>query len=157
MPFYYKLNPNSKAGPRTAQGLLRLRAAMAGLPVDETGVVDPGSRVPLRTRDDTLLLATWNLRNFGAVRDQDEDSGRIPEALHYIAEIISHFDLVAVQEVTQNLEALEQVVELMGSWWDYLLTDVTEGQLGNRERSAYVYDTRKVRFGGLAEKLLSHL
>jgi endonuclease/exonuclease/phosphatase family metal-dependent hydrolase len=154
MPFYYKLDRHSESGVRTAQGLLRLRAAMAGLPVDDTGVIDSHSIVPRRTRDDTLLLATWNLRNFGSVRDAKEPSGRLPEALHYIAEIISHFDLVAVQEVTQNLEALEQVIDIMGGWWDYLLTDVTEGRAGNRERAAYVYDTRKVRFGGLAGEIV---
>lgn len=154
MPYYYQLSRKSKTGKRTAQGLLRLRAAMAGLPIDGQSEVDQSSVVPQRTRDDSLLLATWNLRNFGAVRDKGENSGRLPESLHYIAEIISHFDLVAVQEVTRNLEALEKVVDHLGGWWDYLLTDVTEGQKGNRERAAYVYDTRKVRFGGLAGEIV---
>jgi hypothetical protein len=61
---------------------------------------------------------------------------------------------VAVQEVRDNLEALERLMGLLGSWWKYLLTDVTEGRPGNRERMAFLYDSRKVRFGGLAGEVV---
>jgi hypothetical protein len=38
--------------------------------------------------------------------------------------------------------------------WKYLLTDVTEGEPGNQERMAFLYDSRKVRFGGLAGEVM---
>ena len=49
---------------------------------------------------------------------------------------------------------MEQVKGILGFSWDYLLTDVTQGQQGNMERMAFVYDTRKVRFGGLAGEIV---
>ena len=106
--------------------------------------------IPQRNVTDSILLATWNIREFG----RNQKAGvRLPESLLYIAEIISHFDLVAVQEVNQNLADLKQLVELLGDWWEYIVTDVTEGAAGNQERIAYVYDGRKVRFDHLAGEL----
>jgi hypothetical protein len=61
--------------------------------------------IPQKTASDTLLLATWNIREFG--------DNRRTESLHYIAEIISRFDLVAVQEVSANMEGLEKVISLL--------------------------------------------
>jgi endonuclease/exonuclease/phosphatase family metal-dependent hydrolase len=43
---------------------------------------------------------------------------------------------------------------MLGDWWKVLLTDVTEGPAGNRERMAYLYDSRKVRFDGLAGEIV---
>ena len=51
--------------------------------------------IPAKTATDTLLLATWNIREFG--------DNRRTESLRYIAEIVGRFDLVAVQEVSNNL------------------------------------------------------
>ncbi len=74
--------------------------------------------------------------------------------MFYIAEIISSFDLVAVQEVNEDLTALNRVMIILGSWWKYLITDVTKGTRGNSERIAFIYDTRKVSFGGLAGEIV---
>ena len=57
---------------------------------------------PTRTIESTLLIATWNIREF----DSATYGPRSKECLFYIAEIISSFDLVAVQEVNKNLEAI---------------------------------------------------
>lgn len=38
---------------------------------------------------------------------------------------------------------------MLGPWWDYVVTDVTEGSAGNGERLAYLFDSRKVRFSGM--------
>jgi endonuclease/exonuclease/phosphatase family metal-dependent hydrolase len=108
-------------------------------------------QVPQRNALSSLLLATWNIRELGA----DEKFGtRLDESLLYIAEIISHFDLVAMQEVNENLSDLQELVKLLGGWWDYLVTDVTLGASGNSERIAFIYDSRKVRFDHLAGELV---
>ena len=133
MVFYDRIDSETEEGKRTAERLLRLREALEG-------------EIPERHIGGTLLLATWNIREFDSATYGD----RRDEPLLYIAEIIDHFDLVAVQEVRDNLKALERLMDLLGSWWKYLLTDVTEGRPGNRERMAFLYDSRKVRFGGLA-------
>ncbi len=51
MPFYNTIDPDSPAGGRTLERLIALRAQLR----DE---------IPQRTLRETLLLATWNLRDF---------------------------------------------------------------------------------------------
>jgi endonuclease/exonuclease/phosphatase family metal-dependent hydrolase len=143
MPFYYNLHRLDKAftkahADRTSAGLLSLKEAFAT------------EKVPERVRSSKLLLATWNIREF----ESEKYGARQREALYYIAEIIDHFDIVAVQEVRDDLSSLEKVMDILGSSWEYLLTDVTAGGQGNQERMAFVYDTRKVRFGGLVGEIV---
>ncbi len=135
MPFYYEM-PKGTAGKRIARGLLRLRERLAALPE--------------RTREETLLLATWNIREF----DSAKYGSRTDDAFFYLAEVVSHFDLVAIQEVRADLSALFRLQAMLGYWWKFLVTDVTEGAGGNRERMAFLFDGRKVRFGGLASEVV---
>ena len=107
--------------------------------------------LPQRNLDDSLLLASWNLREFG----RNQKAGRrMPEAIHYIAEVMSHFDLIAVQEVHQNLGDLRALMQVLGNWWSYIVTDVTPGRSGNQERTAFIFDTRKIVFDHLAGELV---
>lgn len=138
MPFYYKIDSESADGRRTAERLLAIRQKF----------IDDG--VPQRTLNDTLLLATWNIREFDSAAYGD----RLEESMYYIAEIISHFDIIAIQEVRENLRALDKIRDILGSFWKYVVTDVTEGKPGNRERLAFLFDSRKVRFGGVAGELV---
>lgn len=128
-------NPDSRK--RTVEGIQRLRASLA-------------ASIPARSATDTLLLATWNIREF----DSGKYGWRPEEAYFYIAEIISHFDLIAIQEVRDGLYPLQQLLRLLGPWWDFIVTDVTLGTAGNSERMAYLYDRRKVNFTGLAAELV---
>jgi hypothetical protein len=107
-------------------------------------------QVPSRLATDSLLLATWNIREF----DSTKFGWRSAEPYFYIAEILSHFDLIAIQEVREGLYPLREVKNHLGPWWDYLVTDVTLGGAGNSERMAFVYDRRKVDFTGLAAELV---
>jgi endonuclease/exonuclease/phosphatase family metal-dependent hydrolase len=106
--------------------------------------------IPERTQKGTLLLATWNIREF----DSPKYGKRMDEAIYYIAEIIDRFDLVAVQEVYKNLEGIERLMKILGGNWEYIFTDTTKGKAGNHERMAFLYDRRKVSFGGLAGELV---
>ena len=133
MPDYKNIDSNTPEGRRTANNLLTLK-------------VELDNAIPSKTVDSTLLLATWNIREFGGTKS----GGREEEPLYYIAEIISRFDIVAVQEVRDNLDALDRLMSILGRWWTYLVSDVTLGRQGNNERHAYIYDTRKISFGGLA-------
>jgi endonuclease/exonuclease/phosphatase family metal-dependent hydrolase len=96
------------------------------------------------------VLGTWNIREFDAPSWGD----RLPESHAYIAEIIDRFDLVAVQEVRADLRALKWLQSRLGANWAYLVSDVTRGSAGNQERLAFLYDTRKVRFLGIAGELV---
>src|SRR5512143_1222829 len=136
MPFYKMIDTKTQAGRQTIEGLLRLKTAL-------------DQAIPAKTVDTKLLIATWNIREFGGTKYK----GRDDEALYYMAEILSRFDLIAVQEVRDNLDALDRLMMILGSWWKYLVSDVTLGRQGNNERVAYIYDTRKLSFGGLAGEL----
>jgi len=127
------------------------RPGVAGKLVDLRGELrDQG--VPRRTASDTLLLATWNVREFG--RRRPKYGRRIPESFYYIAETISAFDIVALQEVNEDLRDLKKVMRYLGREWDFIATDMTEGRSGNRERMTFVYDTRKVSFQNVAGEIV---
>ena len=140
MPDYKSIDSNSTAGRRSAENLLKLKFEL-------------DNAIPAKTVESTLLLATWNIREFGGTKS----GGREPEPLYYIAEIISRFDIVAVQEVRDNLDALDELMSILGPWWKYLVSDVTFGTQGNNERHAYIYDTRKITFGGMAGELVPEM
>jgi hypothetical protein len=101
------------------------------------------ANIPSSSLDETINIATWNIREFGRRRRRET-------ALHYIAEILGQFDLIAVVEVRDDLTDLRRVLEILGPYWKAVFSDfITDGG-GNRERIAYVYDKRAVVFTGLA-------
>jgi endonuclease/exonuclease/phosphatase family metal-dependent hydrolase len=110
------------------------------------------SNLRQRKREGSLLLATWNIRDFDS--NKFGYGHRLPETFFYIAEIISCFDLVAMQEVNRDLSALDRVLDILGPKWDYIATDTTEGSGGNQERMAFVYNTDKVRFRRIAGEVV---
>ena len=139
MPYYtgIKRIDDPKLRKRVIESLKRLRAALS-------------DAIPQKTATDTLLLGTWNIREF----DSGKYGYRTAEAYCYLAEILSRFDIIAVQEVRDGLYPLQQIQRMLGSWWDFLVTDVTLGTAGNSERMAYLFDRRKVEFTGLAAELV---
>lgn len=122
---------HGKLGRDTARGLRTLMAR-----IDAQGI--PSSRL-----DETFNLATWNIRELGRRR-------RLKASLHYIAEILNSFDLIAITELRDNLADLKRVLQILGPYWRALHSDFATDAPGNRERVAYVYDTRMVTFTGLA-------
>ncbi len=102
--------------------------------------------IPGKTAEKALLLATWNIRQF--------TDNRQKESYMYIAEILSRFDLIAIQEVKDKMKGLEEVKSILGKNWAYIATDVTEGKSGNGERIAFLYDTNKVTFKGIAGEIV---
>ncbi len=62
--------------------------------------------------------------------------------------------VVAIQEVKRNTTAIRMLLEWLGPNWDVIISDVTAGSLGNAERSAYVFDTRRVQHTGLAGEIV---
>ncbi|MCU0305812.1 MAG: endonuclease/exonuclease/phosphatase family protein [Thermoanaerobaculales bacterium] len=154
MPFYKPtldrllMMKGEAAHRRACQRLLDLRRAFRG-ELEADGVDPAALAIPSRV-DGHLLLATWNIREF----DSDTYGWRDDEALIYLAEIISRFDLVAIQEVRRSVNALERLVRILGDGWEYVVTDLVAYRTGgNHERLAYVYDTRRVKFRGLAGEL----
>lgn len=115
--------------------------------------------IPRKQLDFNLLIATWNLRAFGGLTKKwqsakHDSPKRNMHALRCITEIISRFDVVALQEVRGKLRALRHMLKVLGAHWGLLLTDVTKGAAGNDERMAFVFDTRRVKPSGLACELV---
>ena len=115
--------------------------------------------IPHKKADRNLLIGTWNLRAFGGLtkswqaRPADSPKRNFRDVA-CIAEIVSRFDVVALQEVRGDLRALRHLLKRLGEHWAFLLTDVTKGPAGNNERLAFLYDTRRVKPSGLACELV---
>ena len=143
MPYYYllrkKIYPKSERN-RVIDNLLSLRGRL-------------DRNIPPKDAENNLLLATWNIRDFDK-KNRRGFGNRLPESLFYIAEILSRFDFVAVQEVNR-LREWEFVMDILGPSWDYIATDVTDTMLGgNGERMTYVFDKRKVWFKNIAGEIV---
>lgn len=121
----------SGAEPYVARGLQILRERI------------DAADIPPSQLDESLNVATWNIREFGRVP-------RLDASIYYIAEIINQFDLVALTELRDNLGDLKRVMDLLGSYWDVVFCDFTGDRGGNSERIAYLFDTRMIVFTGLA-------
>ena len=89
-------------------------------------------KIPRKSRD-RLLVATWNIANLGVQDRLDSDYA-------LIAEMIGWFDLVAVQEVNDDLRGIETIHAKLPARYDLLFSDAS----GNQERQAFLFDTRKV-------------
>ena len=135
MPYYYPIKNirDQETRQRLIDRILLLRKQL-------------DRQVPQKTETETMLLATWNIREFG--------NNRTLESLYYIAEILSRFDLVAIQEVSGDLKGLQKVLSLMSPQWDYIVTDSTDGSAGGGERMAFVYDKTKITFKNVAGELV---
>ncbi len=160
MPYYYRLKHTY--GPqipqiverkkRTARNLIKLRNALQAHIEGEDNNLDEHLDVSDKKIIDSkkfLRLATWNIREF----DSGKFGSRLDESYYYIAEIMANFDLIAVQEVNDDLYALERVMGLLGSEWKYIATDVTQGSAGNNERMVFVFNSSKVWFNDIAGEL----
>lgn len=108
--------------------------------------------MPIRTAGQTLLLGTWNIRNFD---DNRFGNGpRLDESFFYLAEVVSAFDIIAVQEICEDMAPFERLMETVGPEYDYIMTDVTLGESGNKERLGFIYNKNKVHFTGVAGELV---
>jgi len=79
-----------------------------------------------------FLAATWNLTNFGVQNRTDDD-------LALMAEIISWFDLVAIQEISDSLDHLRKLIRFLDNDYRVVISDIG----GNDERAGFIYDSSK--------------
>jgi hypothetical protein len=92
----------------------------------------PGRAIPKKANH-RLLVATWNIANLGAQQRRVDD-------YKLIAEMITWFDLIAVQEVNDNLLGLRGIQQELPASMKVLFSD----EAGNNERLAFIYDSTKV-------------
>ena len=121
-------------GPDIAKGLEELRRRIRT------------AHIPPSVLDESINIATWNIREFGK-------KPRRKASLHYIAEILNEFDLIAITELRDNLSDFAQVLNILGPYWRVVYSDYIRDRGGNFERMAYLYDKRAATFTGLASEL----
>lgn len=114
------------------------RAEVAALRAYRDG--EPGRQIPAKHAD-RALAATWNLTNFGVQKRRRSD-------IRIMAEIISWFDIVAVQEIADDLSHLDTLMRYLPGY-DVAITDPG----GNAERLGFIYDKKKVRRRELAAEV----
>ena len=92
----------------------------------------PGRQIP-ESKSNNLLIATWNIANLGLQKR---------EATHYkiISKIISWFDIIALQEINDNLEGFRALQKELPKKYKAVFTDAS----GNNERMAYLYNSEKI-------------
>ena len=109
---------------------------------------DLNEKIKKDRKPNSLIIGSWNIRAF------DDGVPRLDESFHYIAEIIDHFDICAIQEVKSNLAPLGRLVNFLGPSWDHFVSDVSTHQGGNNERMAFVYNRNKVIFRNLIGEIV---
>lgn len=122
-------------------------------------LVDSLNTVIPSKSSNNVLIGTWNIKGFGSCNKVWYAQGNTSPkrdllAVQMITEIISRFDVVAVQEVKGNLRALRYVMELLGSSWSFVMTDITLGDAGNSERLAFIFNRDRISLSGLACELV---
>lgn len=111
----------------------------------EPVVLSPGEQRPA----DRLRVATFNIRQFGATKSSTRENEMGVDVLGTIAQIISMFDLVAIQEI-QSADgiAIRRLVDLLNqSGGNYAAT--MSDLIGNKHRTeayAFVYDQSRVEY-----------
>jgi endonuclease/exonuclease/phosphatase family metal-dependent hydrolase len=117
-----------------AERLLRLRALLNG-------------RITSVRQPNSLIIGSWNIRHF------DGGRLRLNESMHYIAEIIDHFDICAIQEV-KDIASMDRVMRLLGPNWTYFINDSSGAGRGNYERMAFAYNRNRVFFRNLIGEMV---
>ena len=99
-------------------------------------------KIPETILDKNIKIATWNIQKLAGNRKQI--------STHYIAEIVSNFQIIAITELTENTKDLERIMKILGPYWKVIYSDVNMDNKGNGERIGFLYDGRIVEFTGLA-------
>jgi deoxyribonuclease-1-like protein len=111
----------------------------------------PGAQAPTRPRStpgapiekpaDTIGVASYNIQVFGASKLEK------PWVVDILAEIVRHFDIVAIQEVRAKedriLPEFVAAINANGSRYDFVIGP-RQGRTTSTEQYAFVYDTNRI-------------
>lgn len=98
-------------------------------------------------RNDSVIIGSFNIRKLGAVKNRTQQSWQ------FLKDTIEQFDLLAIQEVLDDLSALEHLLSLIGEDYGMVVSDITgakPGSRGNIERLAFLFNWKRVSRTALA-------
>ncbi len=101
---------------------------------------EAGFGLPER-RNDSVVLASFNIRKLGKV--ENKSAG----AWAFLTRFCERCDLIAIQEVQDNLEGLNHLRSLLGPQYGMAASDITGGVAGKKamvERLAYLFRWERV-------------
>jgi endonuclease/exonuclease/phosphatase family metal-dependent hydrolase len=93
-------------------------------------------------------LISWNIANLGHSKSQ--------KTIHYIANAVRDYDVIAIQEVVAGYGGVQAVAKLAdelnrtGTKWDYVISDPTNSSAYKTERYAFIWKTAKLKKIGTA-------
>lgn len=103
-----------------------------------------------KRRSKSVVLGTFNIRKLGAVKK------RTPKAWEFLEFIANRFDLLAIQEVMDDLSGIRHLHKLLGPKYGLVVSDVTgvyPGDRGNAERLALLFHWPRVARTELASDI----
>ena len=89
----------------------------------------------------SVVLGSFNIRKLGSSRSRNEDIWK------FLADTCMHFDLLAVQEILDDLSGLRRLKSLLGPDFGIVISDTTgafPGRRGLAERLGFIYNRRLV-------------
>lgn len=87
-------------------------------------------------RDGSVLLGSFNIRKLGSAASRSDDTWA------FLADVCRRFDLLAVQEIMDDLSGLRELKARMGTDFALVVSDVTgvfPGERGLGERLGFIY------------------
>lgn len=101
-------------------------------------------------REHSVVLGTFNICELGNVGNRSKQAWKLLE------KICSRFDLIAFQEVSDNLEGIRHIKEGLGDKFGLVVSDVTgvfPGDRGNPERLAFLFNWSRIQRTELASDI----
>jgi endonuclease/exonuclease/phosphatase family metal-dependent hydrolase len=102
-------------------------------------------------RDKSVVIGTFNIRKLGQVK------GRSNGAWDFLTMICERFDLLAIQEVMDDMAGIRELLRRMvGTDFGMVVSDATgvfPGERGNAERLAFLFKWTRVRRTELASDI----
>jgi len=89
----------------------------------------------------SVTLGSFNIRKLGSSR------GRSQDTWEFLAYVCRHFDLLAIQEIMDDLSGLRRLMSLLGPEFGLIISDTTgafPGKRGLAERLGFIFNWRIV-------------
>ncbi len=101
-------------------------------------------------RRKSIVLGSFNIRKLGALNKRSRQSWAL------LSQIAQRFDLLAIQEVMDDLSGIEHLVSLLGRDYGLVVSDITgatPGRRGNIERLGFIFNWKRVQRTALASDI----
>jgi len=105
--------------------------------------------LPVR-QTDSVIIGSFNIRKLGKIEK------RTPQSWQFLKNTIERFDLLAVQEIMDDLSGFEYLVSLLGDDYGMVVSDITgakPGSAGNSERLGFIFNWKKIQRTALASDI----